>query len=114
MDYISITNNIVDNFIVAEPAAVAGLESALSCKLLPRDDWPAAERGDQLIDGVLYRTVDDVLTDIRLIKPPEPVEPQPDPLTQRVDALEEQNKVLEQQLTDTQLALVEIYEGMWE
>lgn len=101
MDYISITNSLVDNFIVAEPTAVAGLESALNCKLLPRDEWPTAERGDQLIDGVLYRTVDGALTDIRLIKPPEPVQPQPDPLTQRVDALEEQNNTIMIALAET-------------
>lgn len=113
MDYISVTNSIVDNFIVAEPDNVPGLELALGSKLLPREDWPTAERGDRLINEVLYRDMDGVLTDIRQIKPPEPIEPEPNPLEQRVGVLEQQNDALEQQLTDTQLALVEIYEGMW-
>lgn len=89
MNYISITNNIVDNFIVADPAAIAGLEAALGCTLIKREDWPTAERGDQYIDGILYRTVDGVLTDIRMITPPEPVPVEPDPIIQRVEALEE-------------------------
>lgn len=88
MDYISITNNIVDNFIVAEPAAIDGLQVALGCVLLPYDEWPTVYRGDRLIDGVLYRTIDGTLTDIRLIRPPEPVPVEPDPLTQRVEAVE--------------------------
>lgn len=88
MDYISITNNTVDNFIVAEPTAVPGLQAALGCTLIPRDNWPTAERGDQLIDGVLYRDIDGTLTDIRLIQSPEPVEPMPDPLESRIEAVE--------------------------
>lgn len=89
MDYISISNGIVDNFIVAEPAAIDGLQVALDCVLLPYDEWPTADRGDQYIDGVLYRNIDGVLTDIRLIQPPEPLPIEPDPLVSRVEALEE-------------------------
>ena len=103
--YAQIHDNIVQNVIVCDNYEFANRLSRISygddAFAIDAAQWPV-QNGDIYRDGLFYRVVDDVEAAINPIPTDE----------QEIARLKVENATLQNELTTTQLALVELYEGM--